>query len=215
MMRRALILGALAIVLIGTPAIAQRPIDLSLHGLGVLSRRSAAFDGGAGSGSGRLTGGELQARARLWGATLRWVGGEFVADSGTAAVGSVAEGEVDLTLGPRVFAGTIGYGRRSYTGAVGTRRWSLLRIGVTTELRLGTSGFRAEARGLRTLSLGGGADAGGSGTIVETRLAYAPSRLPLSIAVGYRAASFSSEAATGTRPEGVTGPLLAIGVRWP
>jgi hypothetical protein len=213
MMGRAFMLGSAAVVLACTPAVAQRSIDLSLHGLGVFSRRSAAFDGGAGSGSGRLAGGELLARARLWGVSLRWVGGEFEADSGNAAVGSVAEGEIDLALGPRAFGGIFGYGRRSYTGAVGTRRWSLLRVGAATQLPLGTSGFRAEARALRALTLGG--EAGGSGTIVETRLAYAPSHLPLSIAVGYRASSFSSEATTGTRPEDVTGPLIAIGVRWP
>lgn len=75
-------------------------------------------------------------------------------------------------------------------------------------------GLRAEARAVRSVSVGGDG-AGGSGTLIETRLAYVTPGLPVSIAIGYRASSFTAESAAGARPDDVTGPLIAVGVRWP
>jgi hypothetical protein len=54
---------------------------------------------------------------------------------------------------------------------------------------------------------------GGSGREVETRLAYAPERLPLYGALGYRFEQFTVDDATETRAEEISGVVAILGIR--
>jgi hypothetical protein len=109
-------------------------------------------------------------------------------------------------VGPPVVHARIGYGRRAFTGAFGTRPWSSIRVGAAAEIALGSSGLRAAASVGFNLGLGGG---NGGGREIETRLIYRPSRVPLWFTIGYGVERFTADG----RPETVAGVVLGSGVR--
>lgn len=60
---------------------------------------------------------------------------------------------------------------------------------------------------------GGDGTGRGSGREAETRLVFLPARLPLYLALGYRHERFTVSSTLDTRPEEVSGVVLAMGVR--
>jgi hypothetical protein len=210
-MIRALRLTLPLIVALPAPAAGQAATaDLRELRAGVVAsvaRRGATFAGADGRGSGTLLGGEVRARFGLLAGVLRVSGGGVSPDSGTAAGGDIHRGDVDFMVGPPVIHGRIGYGRRVFTGAVGSRPWSSLRLGVASEVGLGSSGLQAGATAGLNLGLG---DGNGGGREIETRLTWAPTHLPLWFAIGYGVERFTAD----ERPETVAAVVLASGVRW-
>ena len=172
-----------------------------------LARRGATFDGGAGNGGGTLLGGEVRARFGLVAGAVRVGGGGFSPDSGLAAGGDIHRADIDLLVGPPVVHARLGYGRRVFTGAFGTRPWSSIRLGLASEVPLGSSGLRGSMTVGFNLGLGEG---NGGGREVETRLTYSPPRIPLWFAVGYGVERFTADG----QPETVAGVVLASGVRF-
>jgi hypothetical protein len=181
----------------------------------MVSQRSAQFAGAVGTGSGVMPGGEIQIRLRYVGLAGRLVGGAFSADSGSEAVGRVHAGDVRLLAGPRFLTADIGYGRRAFSGVFGDRSWPFVRLGVCSTLGIGATGMSAEFLIAYYAGLGGDDGSGrGSGREAETRLVYAPGRLPVYAALGYRHERFTVSSTLETRPEEVSGIVFAAGVRF-
>jgi hypothetical protein len=179
-----------------------------------LSRRNATLEQQVGQSSGAMTGVELAVSWNMLGATARMFGGSFSADVGDEAVGEVSRADVDLRAGPKIIAGQIGYGIRSFTGAFGTRRWSFVRVGARSAVSLGETGLRASLAAATYLGVSSSHDTGGgSGGEAETRLTYQFPSWPLYAALGYRIERFTVEDTVYTRPEETSGVLIAVGVR--
>jgi hypothetical protein len=212
--RRALALAGIAACVV-TPLAAQlRGVELRAGAVAAVSRRNAAFNGGVGTGSGTMMGIDLVARTKWVGLEIRTLGGEFTADSGTSAAGTVANGDIRLALGPKVIAAEVGYGRRGFTGAVSTVTWSFVRVGARASMPIGGSGFTAGVvlaiyTGVARTDGGGS----GSGTEIETSLTYQPPRLPGYLLLGYRREAFTAEGTGTTYPEEIGALLVGGGVR--
>lgn len=205
------------VFLLGTvlpPPGAAQSVDARLGVVGLVSTRHAVFDDAVGTASGTLAGGELLVRMRWVGVSARLFGGSFAADSGTAAVGDVHNGDLRLLVGPPALSGDIGYGRRSFAGAIGPRAWSFVRLGARSVIAIGGTGLDGELRVAYYVGVDGGSSGGGgSGREVETRLTYGPPRLPLYLGVGYRFEAFTVQDPAAERPEEVGGLLFTAGVR--
>jgi hypothetical protein len=197
---------------------AARAQDWSLEaragGIGLLSHRSARFAGAVGTGSGTLMGVEVSLRHRYLGLAGHTFGGDFAPDSGLAAAGTIHSTSVRLQLGPRVAAAEIGYGNRAFSGSFATRHWGYLHLGARATLPIGATGLSAELGLALYAGLSGGADGGTSGRQADTRLVYAPARLPLYVAIGYRAERFTVRDPSDARPEAVNDFLFAVGARF-
>ena len=205
-MRRPLLaVPVLAVLLVGA-ADAQESGEVRAGVVVSLAQRGATFAGAAGNGSGTMLGGELRARFGLFAGAVRLGGGEFSPDSGIAAGGDIHRADIDLMVGPPIVHARVGYGRRAFTGALGTRPWSSIRLGAASEVPLGSSGIRAAVSVGFDIGLGEG---NGGGREIETRLIYRPDRLPLWFAVGYGMERFTADGS----PETVAGVVLASGVR--
>jgi len=205
-----------ALVVLATPAsYAQSAgLEATVGAVGLLSRRNATFLGEVGQGSGTSAGVEVDVRARYGGLWARMARASFSADSGLQAVGDIGRVDAGVVVGPAFLAGEVGYGWRSFTGAVGTRRWSFARLGVRSTLPLGNSGFYASLSVARYLGVSGsGDDARGSGHEAETRLTFAPSQRPFYVALGYRLEQFTVTDPNEERPEETGGIMLAGGIR--
>lgn len=200
---------------LAAPAAAQLGgVEVRAGALAALSKRNAAFGGAVGTGSGTMSGMDVSARAKWFGAAARVFGGEFTADSGNTASGKIANGDVRLMAGPRAIAAEVGYGRRGFTGALSTITWSFIRVGARSVLPLGGSGLHAGvAVGLYTGVSGAGGAGKGNGKEAETFLIYAPDRLPLYLTLGYRREQFTATAASGDRPEELSGIIVGGGIR--
>lgn len=191
-----------------------RRTELRAGAFAALSRRSAAFSGSVGTGSGTMSGMDVTVRAKWFGGEVRLFGGEFTSDSGTAASGTIANGELRLLAGPRTIAADVGYGRRGYSGAISTITWSYIRIGVRSTLPLGGSGLHAGVSlGLYTGVTGAGGAGKGSGKEAETSLTYTPVRLPIYVTLGYRREQFTASGGSGDRPEELSGIVFGAGIR--
>jgi len=214
-MKRALLVTGLMALGAATAAGAQlRGIEVRAGALAALSKRNAAFGGAVGTGSGTMSGMDLTVRAKWFGAEARVFGGDFTADSGATAAGTIANGDLRLMAGPRTVAAEVGYGRRGFTGALTTITWSFIRIGARASLPLGGSGLHAGvALALYTGVSGAGGAGKGNGKEAETSLTYAPERLPLYLMFGYRREQFTATAASGDRPEELSGIVVGGGVR--
>lgn len=207
--------GVLA-VLLGTvlpQLLAAQSLDARMGVVGLVSRRHAVFDDAVGTASGTLAGGELIVRLPWAGVLARLFGGSFAADSGTQAVGDVHNSDLRLLLGPPVVSGDIGYGRRSFAGAIAPRRWSFVRLGARSALPLGGSGLEGQLGVAFYVGVDGGSVGGGSGREVESRLTYTPARVPLYVGVGYRYEHFTVRDPAVDRPEEISGLLFTAGVR--
>jgi hypothetical protein len=206
---------ALALFMTASAATAQAKLpDIRVGATGHLTQRNALFDGRLGRGSGSLVGAEAAVRTRLYGAGIRFFGGGVSADSGSEAVGDIGRGDIEGTLGPRSVSAQVGYALRSFTGAFGTRRWSFVRLGISSALPLGTTGLVASASASVYLGVSGSYDSGGGGgREAETRLTYTPHAIPVYVALGYRIERFTVEDPLEQRPEELSGILLAVGVR--
>lgn len=218
MTARALKICAVLGLLAGSAAAARAQgsaFEARVGGVGLLSHRSARFEGDVGTGSGTLTGLELSLRHRYVGVDVHTFAGEFGADSGLAAVGAIRTTAVRLLLGPRVIAAELGYGNRAFSGSFATRHWGYLRMGVRSTLPIGASGLSAELGLAVYAGLGGGPEGGASGREAESRLVYTPARLPLYLAIGYRAERFTVPGLSDARPEQTGGLVLAAGARIP
>lgn len=217
MSRRLLVLGvALALTqvpLASAAAQGEGRLELRAGGMTVLSHRAAMFEGSVGTGSGTMAGVELLARRRYVGLQARLFGGTFAADSGSEASGRISVGDVRLIAGPRFLSAELGYGRRAFSGAFGSRSWPVTRVGLRSSLTIGGSGLSTELSVTYSLALGGGDGTGqAKGREAETRLIYLPSWLPAYVGLGYRHERFTVSA-MDTRPEEVSGIVLFAGVR--
>ncbi len=205
-MRRQLLAVPLVAALLSSAAAAQERGEVRAGALVSLSQRGATFAGSSGNGSATLLSGELRARFGLFAGAVRVGGGEFAPDSGVAAGGDIHRADIDLMIGPAALHARVGYGRRAFTGAFGTRPWSSIRLGAASEIPLGSSGLRAGVTVGVNLGLGEG---NGGGREIETHLIYSPPRIPLWFAVGYGMERFTADG----RPETVAGLLFGSGIR--
>ena len=214
--RRWMILGC-TLALAAAPfvrATAQSKLELRAGAVTMLSQRAAMFEGGVGTGKGTMAGVELVARRRYVGLMARLFGGTFAAESGSAATGRVSMGDVRLLAGPRFLAAEIGYGRRGFTGAFGSRSWPVGRVGIRSALAIGGSGLSTDISVTYSLAMGGGDGTGqATGREAETRLIYIPPTRPIYVGLGYRHERFSMSSPSDTRPEEVSCMVLAAGVR--
>jgi hypothetical protein len=208
--RRAVLVAAIASALPVLAGHAQGGVEIRVGGIAMPSHRAAQFGGAVGTGSGLMPGGEVLLRLRYVGLTARLFGGAFSADSGTEAVGTILAGDVRALVGPRVVAADVGYGRRAFSGTLGSRSWPFARVGLRSTVALGASGLAAEVRAAYYAGLG---NSGASGRDFETRLVWTPSHLPLYVGVGYRFERFSTASTPEDRPEVVHGLVLAAGLR--
>jgi hypothetical protein len=148
------------------------------------------------------------------GLTGRLVGGAFSADSVNEAAGHVYAGDVRLIAGPRFLAADFGYARRAFSGAFGDRSWPFVRLGLRSTVAIGASNLSAQLLIAYYTGLGGDDVEGrASGREAETRLLYKPRWLPIYAALGYRHERFTVLSAADTRPEEVSGIVMAAGVR--
>ena len=214
--RRWVILGC-TLALAAAPfarATAQSKLELRAGAVILQAQRAAMFEGGVGTGSGRMAGGELVARRRYVGLIARLYGGTFAGESGSAATGRVSMGDVRLLAGPRFLAAEIGYGRRAFTGAFGSRSWPVGRVGIRSALAIGGSGLSTDISVTYSLAMGGGDGTGqATGREAETRLIYIPPTKPIYIGLGYRHERFSMSSPSDTRPEEISSIVFAAGVR--
>ena len=217
--------------------------------LALFSRRNAKWAGRIGAGSGVHPGVEVSVWIpRVWGTEPdetaesvlgitsiglygRLLGGGFSADStaelpGNEALGEINNADVELYVGRPVLHARAGYGIRSFTGALGTSRWSFLRLGARSSFSLGTGGEFEVTLGV-AFYVGVGGDSGGSGREGETRLTFVPQcgagtsltswvcRRITGIAA-YRFEQFTVHAPAtigGDRPEEVSTVIVGIGIR--
>jgi hypothetical protein len=196
------------------PLAGQARLDARVAVFGTLAKRNAAFAGSVGTASGTLTGMELSAHRPWVGISARLFGGTFTADSGTAAAGKVANGDLRISVGQPVISGVLGYGRRGFTGGLGTISWSFIQFGVRSTVPLGSTGLEASF----AVSLYGGVKniggAGkGSGKEAMTALTFLPARAPFFVMLGYRIEQFTATGGSGDRPEDVGGIVLGGGFR--
>ena len=196
------------------PLAGQAQLDARVGLFGTLAKRNAAFAGSVGSASGTLTGMEMSVRRGFVGASMRLFGGTFNADSGTSAAGDVANGDFRLFVGKPVISGALGYGRRGFTGGLGTISWSFIQLGVRSNVALGSTGLEANF----AVSLYGGVkniggSGKGSGKEAVTGLTFAPPNRPFFVTLGYRIEQFTASGGSGDRPEEVSGIMLGGGFR--
>lgn len=187
-------------------------IEARVGGVGLLSHRSARFEGVVGTGSGTLMGLEVLLRHRYLGLAAQTFAGAFAADSGFAAIGDIRSTSVRLLLGPRVIAADVGYGNRAFSGSFATRHWSYLRIGARSTLPIGATDLSAEVGFAVYAGLNGVTDGRAGGRQADTRLIYAPARFPLYVAIGYLAERFNVPDQSDILEE-VNGLLLTAGAR--
>jgi hypothetical protein len=191
----------------------QSGLEIRAGFIGQLSHRNAELEQQLGTGSGTLIGFEGQARWRMIGGWVRGFGGRFSADSSTEAAGTIRRLDLNVTAGPTVLAADVGYALRSYSGAFGTRRWSFVRVGGHSNLPLGATDLRASVLAAIYVGVSGSDDSGGgSGGEAETRLTYAPDRLPLYASLGYRFERFTVSDESEIRAEELSGIVFTIGV---
>lgn len=199
---------------LAAPLAGQTPLDARLGVVGTLAKRNAAFAGSVGTASGTLTGIDLFARRGFVGASLRLFGGTFSADSGTSAAGKVANGDLRISVGRPTISGVLGYGRRGFTGGLGTISWSFIQLGLRSNVPLGSTGLEASF----AVSLYGGVkniggSGKGSGKEAITALTYLPPKGPFFITLGYRIEQFTASGGSGDRPEEVSGITFGGGFR--
>lgn len=199
----------LALVGVAAPLSAQG-IEARLGPVAYLAKRNASFDGGVGSASGTPTGLEFSGRWRFVGLETRIHSATFSAASDVEAVGKVSNGQVTLLLGVPTISLGVGYGSRSFNGALGSRGWRFGRLGLRSVVPIGASGLSAEAAAMWYV---GAED--GSGKDAETRLVFEPSRFPLYLGLGYRIEQFTSDGPSGIVTEESTGIALSLGIRYP
>ncbi len=211
-MRNIMLVAGTAAVVVSQSMAQDRRLNVDIAAVGYLSERNAALAGQVGVGSGTLAGGELTARAGLFGGRIRFFGGTFTADSGREAEGEIHEGDVEVYAGPRVLSASVGYGLRSFTGGFATRRWSFVRLGGRSSVPIGATGLSANVSAFLYAGVTG-AESTGSGHELETRLTYATSRMPVFFSIGYRFEQFTVDDPLDSRPEEVGSILFAAGVR--
>jgi hypothetical protein len=204
-------------ILLIIAVVAAVPVSLVAQGLearlgpvAYLAKRRASFDGGVGSATGTPTGLELMGRWRFVGLEARLHGATFSAPSEVEAVGDVSNGQVTVLLGVPTVSLGVGYGSRSFAGALGSRSWTFGRLGLRSVVPIGASGLFAQAGATWYV----GAD-NGSGRDAETRLVFEPSRFPLYVGLGYRIELFTSDGPAGMVAEESTGISLSAGLRYP
>lgn len=188
--------------------------EFRVGGLGLMSTRNAVFESAVGTSSAIVGGGEGDLWWRNVGIGVRVFGGDFAADSGTQAVGKVANGDLAVQVGIRELSAEVGYGLRALTGAFRTTRWSFIKVGARSSIPLGASGFRGTMSfGVYTGVSQAEGTGDGSGKVFETGIVYAPRRAPVYLRVGYRFEQFTANTASEVRPEEIAGIVVAGGVR--
>ena len=146
---------------------------------------------------------------------------------GPEAAGQINNADLELYAGRRVLHARVGYGLRSFTGSLGTTRWSFVRLGARSSFSLGNSNeFEVTVGAAFYLGVNGGA--GGSGREGETRLTFVPRcgnnpttswlcRRIFGI-LAYRFEQFTAHAdaaAGGNRPEEIASVIIGLGIRTP
>ena len=122
-MKRAALITALA-ALLATPAMAQRPLQLSAGLEGAFTRAHSRATGAAELLSGATFGGEANLAGKRWRVRLGYGEGRLTADTGTAAARSVTEGRAQLGIAATTWL-TLWAGprARSYKSSGVRQRW--------------------------------------------------------------------------------------------
>lgn len=203
---------AVAMAVTAAPAAAQS-WEARAGWLTHLARRAATFEDVAGTGDGAMQGGEIDVRHRWVGLSVRAFGARFRPDSTATGAGKVGLGEARLRLGPPPLTADLGWGRRTLSGALGSRGWSFVRVGAQSTLPVGGSGLTARvAVGWYPWVGGGGAFGGGGGGDAETRLTYDLPRVPAYLSVGYRIERFTARSVAASRPEEISSLFAGVGL---
>lgn len=208
-MRRDLCIWLL-LTLAGAPRLSAQGVEARFGPVAYLSKRNASFDGNVGTATGTQTGIQLSSRWRFVGLEAQLLGATFSAASSTnEALGTVSSGHVDIVFGIPTISFRIGYGSRSFTGAIGSRGWGFGRVGAQSVIPIGASGLSTEA------AVAWYARApNASGREAETRLVFVPSRFPLYVGLGYRIEQFTSDGSAGIVAEESSGMSLSLGLRY-
>ena len=204
---------ALALAVTAAPAAAQSSRVEAWAGGGIgAGRRNAAWAGSVGTGTGSglyLLGG---VRYRFVTVEARYLAADFAGDS-TAGAGKVTSRELFATAGPRIGGLDVGYGQRTYRGALAQRVWSYVTVGGHVDMPIGASGFRALAA-LHVYA--GGKESSGATTATglagETALRFRPTSLPVFFQLGWRIERFTVSS-TPSSPEDVSTVILGAGVQ--
>ena len=134
----------------------------------------------------------------------------------SSTTGSVdpASATLDVLLGPDLLKVGAGRGRRSLSGAFGSRRWSYWRLGGEITLPLEIPRLAVDVGASLYLDVTADDDgSGGRGREAELRVSYGMSGW-LDLSLGYRFEEFSAESdgeVLTTRPERTATVMLAIG----
>ena len=156
-MKRAALITALA-ALLATPAMAQRPLQLSAGLEGAFTRAHSRATGAAELLSGATFGGEANLAGKRWRVRLGYGEGRLTADTGTAAARGVTEGRAQLGIAATTWL-TLWAGprARSYKSSGVRQRWWFWEI--ATEARGTLFADRAFAFSELAVAPGGTVDA--------------------------------------------------------
>jgi hypothetical protein len=205
----------LALALTATTALAQSPRLEGWAGVGLgAGKRNAAWSGAVGAGTGSGPYFQAGVRYRFVAIEARYVGASFTADSALAGSGKVSSRELFASVGPALAGFEIGYGQRTFRGALAQRVWSYATVGGRLAVPVGSSGLVAVAR-LHVYA--GAKESGGATTATglagETALRYRLTSAPLFFMLGYRVERFIVSG-TPSSPEEMTTVILGAGVHF-
>jgi len=200
---------------VASPLSAQRAQwELTVGGVAVHAERAVAFEGRRHTASGSGSGVELALGRSPISVWARAISSDLTASSDTATMAAATLGDIDargrLSVGAVVLEG--GLVRRVVTGQFASRVWQGLRVGGQLHFQSTDEAisFMCAAGYSPTLRSSG---AGTTGTALdfESRLRFAPTRLPVWLAIGYRVERRELPGLTGSQLERLSGVLAAGG----
>ena len=183
---------------------------------GISTSRDATVSATAvASGSGTMSGGEVSVRRQWVGLTLRLVNGEISGSSTVAgAGGKLTTGELRVQVGPRLASLDLGFAKRAAGGTLGTTTYSYLRVGGSSIMDIGDSGFAGRLSVGLYVAGQGVPNTTVSGQEIVTSLEYRVRHSPFVVTLGYRAEVFQASTAGVIRAEQVSGVMVGAGVRF-
>ena len=189
-------------------------LGVQANGVAVLAKRNAALGGAAGSGTATMTGFEFGFHAGWFGLRAQVLDGKFPGQSAVPST-EITSGEARISLGARAFSVEGGYGRRAFTGQLGSQQYAYGLAGARSTLDIGGTGISATLAGALYVNAGSVAGSKVTGAEGETALTWSPRHVPIFVTVGYRYEQFTVGTSAGDRPDEISGVVLSAGLRLP